>query len=243
MNSNFQILPAIDIKDGQCVRLLKGDFDKQTAYNNDPVAQAKYFDTQGAKYLHVVDLDGALEGNPRNFDLIKKIVKQTNCNVEVSGGIRTFEDIERYLAINPWQIILGSVAVFNLNFVSDVIKKYSSEKFSIALDSKDGFAASRGWVEKSDITIADLAKQLNEIGIKRVIFTDVGRDGTLTGVNLEKTLEMKTIFSGQVIASGGVSTVEDVSQLKEAGVDGTIIGKALYENKIDLKELLSLQKI
>lgn len=238
MKTNFQILPAIDIKDRKCVRLLQGSFDQQTDYNNDPISQAKIFETQGATYIHLVDLDGALKGNPKNFDIIEKIIKTVSCKIEVSGGIRTEEDIKRYLTINPWQIIFGSIAVFKPDFISEIIKKYGQEKFSIALDSKDGYAASRGWIEKSKIKITDLVKKLDTFGVKRYIFTDINRDGMMTGANIEETVKIKQSVNAQVIASGGVNSIQQVKEIKEKNIDGVIIGKAIYENKINLKDLL-----
>lgn len=236
----FQLLPAIDIKDGRCVRLVRGEFDKKKEYTHDPVAQAKLFESQGAQYLHVVDLDGALEGNPKNYDLIKNIVESTRCNVEVSGGIRTFEHIEMYWKINPWQIILGSMAIFDLDFIKEVIRMYAADTFSISLDSKEGYAASRGWVDTSEVTIEDLAENLDAIGVKRYIFTDISRDGMLTGANLEATKQLKELVSGQVVASGGVKSLEEIIAIQQAGLDGVVVGKAIYEGAIDLTEAVSV---
>lgn len=237
----FQVLPAIDIKNGKCIRLLQGAFDTETKYNNDPVSQAQLFEEQGAQYLHVVDLDGALEGNPRNFDLIRQIITSVSCKVEVSGGIRTKKDVERYREINPWQIILGSIAVFKPEFIQEVIETYGTDNISISLDSKDGFAASRGWVETSDTSITDLAQQLDKMGVQRYIFTDISRDGMMNGANIEETVRLKEMVSGQVIASGGVNSFEQVQTIQNQGLDGVVIGKALYEKKITLKEIVTIR--
>lgn len=237
--NKFQILPAIDIKDGKCVRLLQGKFDNATEYPHDPVSQAQLFEDQGAQYLHVVDLDGALEGNPINTNIIANIVEAVSCKVEVSGGIRSKEDVQLYKQMNPWQIILGSMAVFDQEFVQIIVSEYGSEGISVALDSKNGYAASRGWVDTSKHKIENLAQKLKEIGITRFICTDVRKDGMMQGVNIVLPKKIKEITGANVVASGGVRNVEDVRGVKQAGLDGVVIGKAIYDNTITLEMVLN----
>ncbi|MEE0949094.1 MAG: 1-(5-phosphoribosyl)-5-[(5-phosphoribosylamino)methylideneamino]imidazole-4-carboxamide isomerase [Streptococcus equinus] len=234
----MQILPAIDIKDGQAVRLFKGDFNQKTVVNPDVLEQAKIFAEAGIQFIHVVDLDGALDGRAMNRDLIAKLKKESGLSVEVGGGIRTLEQIEDYLAVGIDRVIIGSMAVKNPDFVRAALEKFGSDKIVVGIDAKAGMVATEGWLETSDVDYISLAKAMEKIGVTLFVYTDVDRDGTLTGPNFEHYKRLVAeLTTAQVIASGGIAEQADLAKLEKIGVAGTIVGKAYYNGNISLEEL------
>lgn len=240
----MNILPAIDIKDGKAVRLFKGDFNQQTVVNTSPIAQAKLFSTSGLTYLHIVDLDGALQGEAVNAELIQEIKKVSNMCVEVGGGIRHLSQIASYLESGVDRVIIGSMAVKHPEFVKEAIDRFGSEKIVIGIDAKNGFVSTEGWLEQSQISYLDLAKQMSEYGATIFVYTDIDKDGTLTGPSFphyEKLVEQ--LPDCQIIASGGVHSMTDLEKLEKIGVSGTIVGKAYYSGAITLEEMVEVEKI
>ena len=228
------IFPAIDLKDGQAVRLTKGLMDSAKIYSNEPYQLAKFFEEAGSEWLHVVDLNGAFAGEPKNLEQIKKIREATNLKIQLGGGIRDEATIQRYLDLGINRLILGSIAVKDPQFVKDMAKKYP---IAVGIDAIDGYVAVEGWAETSAMKATDLAKEFADAGVEAIICTDVGRDGTLSGVNVDFTLDIARASGVDTIASGGVSSLEDILALKSKGeVYGVIIGKAYYEGKLDIKE-------
>ncbi len=228
------IFPAIDLKDGQAVRLTKGLMDSAKIYSNEPYELAKFFEEAGSEWLHVVDLNGAFAGEPKNLEQIKKIRESTNLKMQLGGGIRDEATIKRYLDLGINRLILGSIAVKDPQFVKDMAKKYP---IAVGIDAIDGYVAVEGWAETSEMKATDLAKEFADAGVEAIICTDVGRDGTLSGVNVDFTLDIARASGVDTIASGGVSSLEDILTLKDKGeVYGVIIGKAYYEGKLDIKE-------
>lgn len=234
----MQILPAIDIKDGQAVRLFKGDFNQQTVVNPNVLEQAKTFTKAGIQFIHVVDLDGALEGRATNRDLIAKLKEVSGLGVEVGGGIRTLEQIEDYLSVGIDRVIIGSMAVKDPDFVKAALERFGADKIVVGIDAKQGLVATEGWLETSQVDYLSLAKVMEAMGVRLFVYTDVDRDGTLTGPNLEhyKAL-VAELNHAKVIASGGISKLSDLSELETIGVAGTIVGKAYYSGHISLEEL------
>ena len=235
------LYPAIDLVDGKAVRLYKGDYAQMTVYSDDPVSVAKAFQNAGARRMHLVDLEGAKSGIPINAATIRAIVEQTDLFVEVGGGIRTMEALEHYLSLGVDRAILGTAAVSDPEFLEAAIAKYG-EKVAVGVDLKDGFVAIKGWTETSDLTADAFFAKMEALGVKTVICTDISRDGAMKGTNRElyKTLSEK--FSIDLIASGGVSSLDDIAALKEMGLHGAIIGKAYYTGAIDLKEALEVAR-
>jgi phosphoribosylformimino-5-aminoimidazole carboxamide ribotide isomerase len=228
------IFPAIDLKDGQAVRLTKGLMDSAKIYSSEPYQLAKFFEEAGSEWLHVVDLNGAFAGEPKNLEQIKKIREATNLKIQLGGGIRDEGTIQRYLELGIDRLILGSIAVKDPQFVKDMAKKYP---IAVGIDAIDGYVAVEGWAETSEMKATDLAKEFADAGVEAIICTDVGRDGTLSGVNVDFTLDIAKAGGVDTIASGGVSSLEDILALKaKGGVYGVIIGKAYYEGKLDIKE-------
>lgn len=234
----MQILPAIDIKEGQAVRLFKGDFNQKTVVNPDVIGQSKIFAQAGIDFIHVVDLDGALDGRGTNRDLIAKLKKESGLGVEVGGGIRTLEQIEDYLAVGIDRVIIGSMAVKNPDFVKAALEKFGSDKIVVGIDAKNGMVATEGWLETSNVDYISLAKAMEKIGVTLFVYTDVDRDGTLTGPNFEHYERLVAeLTTAKVIASGGIAEQSDLVKLQEIGVAGTIVGKAYYNGNISLEEL------
>lgn len=234
----MQILPAIDIKEGQVVRLFKGDFNQKTVVNPDVIGQSKIFAQAGIDFIHVVDLDGALDGRATNRDLIAKLKKESGLGVEVGGGIRTLEQIEDYLAVGIDRVIIGSMAVKNPDFVKAALEKFGSDKVVVGIDAKNGMVATEGWLETSNVDYISLAKAMEKIGVTLFVYTDVDRDGTLTGPNFEHYERLVAeLTTAKVIASGGIAEQSDLVKLQEIGVAGTIVGKAYYNGNISLEEL------
>lgn len=234
----MQILPAIDIKEGQVVRLFKGDFNQKTVVNPDVIGQSKIFAQAGIDFIHVVDLDGAFDGRATNRDLIAKLKKESGLGVEVGGGIRTLEQIEDYLAVGIDRVIIGSMAVKNPDFVKAALEKFGSDKVVVGIDAKNGMVATEGWLETSNVDYISLAKAMEKIGVTLFVYTDIDRDGTLTGPNFEHYDRLvPELTTAKVIASGGIAEQSDLVKLQQIGVAGTIVGKAYYNGNISLEEL------
>ncbi|MCY7129539.1 1-(5-phosphoribosyl)-5-[(5-phosphoribosylamino)methylideneamino]imidazole-4-carboxamide isomerase [Streptococcus mutans] len=234
----MQILPAIDIKNGRAVRLVKGDFEQETVVNDNVLDQASIFMEAGIQYIHVVDLDGALEGRAANRDLIAKIKEMTGLAIEVGGGIRTIEQIEDYLSVGINRVIIGSMAVKHPQFVKEALDKFGSDKIVVGIDAKNGMVATEGWLETSTVDYISLALEMEKMGVRLFVYTDVDRDGTLTGPNFEHYEKLVAhLTSAKVIASGGIHALSDLQQLEKIGVAGTIVGKAYYNGNISLKDL------
>ena len=231
------ILPAIDLKNGQCVRLQQGVKDAETVYFKDPVAVAQRFQTMGAEYLHMVDLDGAFEGKPKNLDVIEKIVQALDIPIELGGGIRTPEIAKMYIDIGVSRIIIGTQAIKDFGFIEKLIGLYG-EKVCVSIDAKDGFVCTEGWVESSDIQAIDLAEKLEKVGLSTLVYTDIATDGMLTGPNFEQLAQLNAAVDLNIIASGGVASAEHLDRLEAMGLYGAITGKAVYEGTIDLEAYL-----
>ena len=239
------VLPAIDLKDGKCVRLLEGRLDKQTVYSENPADTARRWQQLGAEYLHVVDLDGAFAGAPQNLAAIKEIAAAVNIPVQLGGGIRDVHTVEMLLDLGISRVILGTAAINRPEMIKEAVVKFGSEKIVIGIDARDGKVAVQGWVEEADITAEKLAVQMKKLGVKRVVFTDIKRDGTLKGPNLEATGELARAAGLKVIASGGVSSLDDLRRIKaleQHGVEGAIIGKALYDGAVDFQQALAVAR-
>ncbi|MBA2875741.1 1-(5-phosphoribosyl)-5-[(5-phosphoribosylamino)methylideneamino]imidazole-4-carboxamide isomerase [Thermaerobacillus caldiproteolyticus] len=238
----FTIYPAIDMRGGKCVRLLQGDYNKETVYGDSPVDMAALFAEQGATWIHMVDLDGAKEGKRVNDRFVLEVVKQLNVNVQIGGGIRTEEDIVYYLENGVARVILGSAAIANPPFVKEMLKKYG-ERIAVGIDAKNGFVATEGWLNTSNVKATELGKELAEAGAQTFIFTDIATDGMLSGPNIQAVAEMARVTGKNVIASGGVSSLADIKALKEFtkdGVVGAIVGKALYTKQFTVAEALKV---
>ena len=234
------LIPAIDLKNGRCVRLLQGELDSETVYSDDPAAMACSFEDAGAKRLHLVDLDGAFRGKGKNLDSIHSILKSISIPVQLGGGLRTADDVERMLKLGVSTVIIGTMAVKNPDVFEDIIKRYSSEQIILGIDTRNRKVAIEGWQEGTEIYDVDFALHWKKVGIQRVVFTDIARDGMLSGPNMEALRNFARGTGLKIVASGGVSSMEDLEQLKtleEDGVDQVISGKAIYEGKLDLKEI------
>ena len=233
------IFPAIDLRGGKCVRLIQGDFDKETVYSDDPQATALKWQSFGAKFLHVVDLDGARKGSPQNLDAIKNILDAVKIPIEVGGGIRTLDDVEKVLSLGVRRVILGSVAVENISLVREAAQKFG-DKIVVGIDARNGFVAVHGWEKSSAVKVGELAKKIVAAGVKTIIYTDISKDGMLSGVNAESFAELAKESGAEIIASGGVKSIEDIRALKAAGVAGVIVGKAIYTGALDLKSAIEI---
>ena len=235
----MKILPAIDIKDKKCVRLIKGDFEYKTEYETSPLDQAGKYKDHGFKNLHIVDLDGALTGRTVNLNIIQEIVSKYDLKIEIGGGVRTFDSIKKYIDVGVEKIILGSAAIQNKEFLREACTKFKN-KIALGLDAKDGNLSTLGWKENLNIKTLDYLKDVNDYGISRLIYTDINRDGTKEGPNLEETIKIADVANCPVIISGGVASMKDVKEAKELGnknIEGIIIGKAIYDGDIKLDEL------
>ena len=235
----MKIFPAIDIKDKKCVRLIKGDFDNKTEYETSPIDQAKKYKEHGFKNLHIVDLDGALTGETVNLDIISEIVSKFDLKVEIGGGVRTFESIQKYTDAGAEKIILGSAAIKDKNFLKNACSKFQN-KIALGLDAKDGYLSVSGWKENSNQLTLDFLKKVNDYGVSRLIYTDINRDGTKASPNFEETAKLADISNCPVIISGGVSSIADIKKAKDLNnknIEGIIVGKAIYDGDIQLDEL------
>ena len=234
----MKIFPAIDIKDKKCVRLIRGDFSNKTEYQISPVDQAEKYKEHGFKNLHIVDLDGALTGKTVNLDIIQQIVHNFNLKIEVGGGIRTIDSIQKYTDIGVEKVILGSAAIKDKNFLEEACKKFSN-KIALGLDAKDGYLSVSGWKENSNQLTLDFLKEVNDFGVSRLIYTDINRDGMKQSPNFEETINVAEISNCPVIISGGVSSIDDIIKAKNLkNVEGIIVGKAIYDGDISLDELI-----
>jgi phosphoribosylformimino-5-aminoimidazole carboxamide ribotide isomerase len=234
----FTLYPAIDIRGGKCVRLIQGDYNQETVYNDSPLAAALAWAEQGGKWIHLVDLDGAKAGEPVNHPLIGDIARSVKVPVQTGGGLRTVENVERLLGLGVSRVIIGTAAIENRPFVEEVLRRFG-EQVAIGIDARNGYVATRGWLETSEVKAEELAVQLAELGAKTFIFTDISRDGMMQGPNVEAIVRLAQVSGQSVIASGGVSRYEDLEALAahaDKGVAGAIIGKALYTGSIELAE-------
>ncbi len=234
----MRIYPAIDIIDGACVRLVQGDYSQKTKFADDPCEIAMRWQNEGGEFIHIVDLDGARNGEMPNFDLIVRIADKLNIPIEVGGGVRNMECVEKYLDNGINRVIIGTSALSNPDFVKEAVAKYG-ERIVVGIDAKDGMVAVNGWEEVSTTSAIDLAKQMEKIGVKTIIYTDIATDGMLKGPNLKAMEEMTEAVSIDVVASGGVSSVDDIEKLKCTGVEGAIVGKALYTDTLCLNDAIN----
>ena len=234
----MKIFPAIDIKDKKCVRLVKGDFENKTEYKISPVEQASKFSDHGFKNLHIVDLDGALTGETVNLNIIQEIVNKFDLKIEIGGGVRNFESIQKYNDIGVEKVILGSAAIKDKNFLRKACEKFLN-KIALGLDAKDGYLSVSGWKENSEKLTMDYLKEVNGYGISRLIYTDINRDGTKQSPNFEEISKISSISNCPVIISGGVSSIDDIKKAKTLkNIEGIIVGKAIYDGDIKLDELV-----
>jgi len=229
------ILPAIDLKDGKCVRLLKGDFGTVHKVAEDPVEVAKVFTSCGAKFIHMVDLDGALDGVRKNGEIVKAVASSVDAKIELGGGIRTMADIDAADKLGVYRFVIGSSAVSDPEFVAEAVKKYG-ERIAVGIDAKDGKVKTHGWTADSGIDAVEFAKKMESLGVKTIIFTDIDTDGTLQGPPMEKLKVLRNAVKCNIVASGGVTDINDIKNIKNADIDAAIIGKAYYAGTIDLKE-------
>ena len=237
----MKLFPAIDLYEGKAVRLFKGDYAQMTVYNNDPSLVAADFAASGAECIHIVDLEGAKSGTTPNFDTVCKIKATSGLFCEIGGGIRSMEVIDKYLSAGIDRGILGTAAVGNLDFVKAAVDKYG-DRIAVGADLKDGYVAVKGWVEKTNVSADEFFAQMQDVGVKTVICTDISKDGAMMGTNLELYRSLSERFSMQIVASGGVSSMEDVERLSQMGLYGAIIGKAYYTGAIDLKTAVEVTK-
>lgn len=237
----MKIYPAIDIKDGKCVRLLRGSFDDVTVYGDNPAEMARKWESLGGEYIHVVDLDGALKGHGVNAEAIKEICKAVNVPVQTGGGIRSISDIEAKLECGISRVIIGTKAVSDAEFVKEAVKRYG-DKIVIGIDAKDGMVAIEGWEKTSEYQAVEFAKKMEEIGVKTIIYTDIATDGTLMGPNVDAIREMVNNTNMDIIASGGIGNIEHIKALIPTGVEGVITGRALYTGNINLCDAIKAGK-
>ena len=235
------IFPAIDLYEGKAVRLYKGRYEDMTVYSEDPLSVARDFEKKGATYIHMVDLEGAKDGTTPNLSVVERVAKNTALRVEIGGGIRSMETIEKYLSAGVYRVILGTAAITDKEFLKEAIAKYG-ERIAVGADIKDGFVAIKGWLETSSVFCEDFFAEMQELGVRTVICTDVSKDGVMKGTNLSLYRILSRRFSVDIVASGGVSSLEDVKALREMGLYGAIVGKAYYTGAIDLKEAIEVAK-
>lgn len=235
------IFPAIDLYDKKAVRLYKGDYQNMTVYSENPIEIARDFELCGATHIHMVDLEGAKDGTTPNIDIVKQVANETNLFVEIGGGIRTMNTVDKYLSAGVGRVILGTAAVTDTEFLKEAVAKYG-EKIAVGADVKDGYIAIKGWIEKSQVTLEDFLSNMQNIGVKYIICTDISKDGAMRGTNLELYSKLSQKYSMNITASGGVSSLDDVKKLHEMDIYGAIIGKAYYIGAIDLKDALEAAK-
>ena len=237
----MNIFPAIDLYEKKAVRLYKGNYAEMTVYSDDPLSVARDFESAGAEYIHMVDLEGAKTGDTPNLSVVKNVAEGTDLFVEIGGGIRSIETVEKYLSAGVDRVILGTAAVTDEEFLLKAVEKYG-EKIAVGADVKDGKIAIKGWTESSQYSLDEFLAKLQRIGVRTVICTDISRDGAMRGTNLALYRELSEKYSMQIIASGGVSTLDDVKELRRMELYGAIIGKAYYTGAIDLKEAIEVAK-
>ncbi|MFL0250372.1 1-(5-phosphoribosyl)-5-[(5-phosphoribosylamino)methylideneamino]imidazole-4-carboxamide isomerase [Clostridium neuense] len=231
------ILPAIDIREGKCVRLYKGIFEKSEIVAESPVKTAKSFEEAGAEYIHVVDLDGALKGEVVNIKAVKNIVKNVKVPIELGGGVRTIETIDKLIEIGVKRVILGTAALNDKIFVKEAVRKYD-DKIAVGIDAKDGFVAVNGWLDISKVNYIEFAKLMEYIGVKNIILTDISKDGTLEGPNFSMLQRLKESVKCNITASGGIKSIDDILKLNDMNLYGTIVGKAIYSGNVNLKKAI-----
>ena len=234
------ILPAIDIKEGKCVRLIKGDFNQMTSYENSPFDQAKIYSQSGFKNIHIVDLDGAVKGKLLNSSVVKKILKNFKLKIQVGGGVRTIEDINFWVKSGVDKVIIGTAGVENKNLIKTACEKFK-DKIAISLDVKEGFIFLSGWKKKTNILATDFIKEIENFGVSRIIYTDINKDGTKKGPNIKDTIELSNRVKIPFIISGGVSSIEDIKKIKSlnnSNIEGVIVGKSIYDGDIKINELV-----
>ena len=237
----MKIFPAIDLYEKKAVRLYKGNYDEMTVYSNDPVSVAEHFKACGAEYIHVVDLEGAKDGTTPNIDVVRQITEKTGLFVEIGGGIRTMDVIRTYMQAGVGRVILGTAAVSNEVLLKEAIKEFG-ERIAVGADVKEGYIAIKGWVEKSEYTLDAFFAKMQQLGVKTIICTDISKDGAMRGTNLAMYKELSLKYSVDIVASGGVSTIDDVVSLAKMGLYGAIIGKAYYVGAIDIKEAVEVAR-
>lgn len=233
------LFPAIDIRNGKCVRLVQGDYAKEKIYNESPIDAAIQWKNQGAKFLHIVDLDGAKTGDAANRTIIQKIARDTTIPIQVGGGIRSMEIIDDYIAAGVNRVIIGTAAINDKVFLQQAVAKYS-DKIAVSIDARNGFVATDGWIETSDVKALNLVNELEQLGVQTIVYTDILKDGMLKGPNFAELEAIKTKNSIQVIASGGISSEEDIRKLNEMNLYGAIIGKALYDGRLSFQSLMEV---
>lgn len=235
------LLPAIDLYEKKAVRLYKGDYENMTVYSENPIEIARDFEACGCRYIHMVDLEGAKDGTTPNLSIVEQVAQETSLFVEIGGGIRTMETVERYLNAGVSRVILGTAAVNDETFLQAAVSKFG-EKIAVGADVKDGYIAIKGWLEKSAVTLEDFLQKMEAIGVKNIICTDISKDGAMRGTNLALYRQLSQKYKMDITASGGVSTLEDIRQLRQMDLYGAIIGKAYYTGAIDLREALEVAK-
>jgi len=236
------IFPAIDIKNGVCVRLIKGDFRQITSYENTPIDQAALYFQNGFNNIHIVDLDGALHGRPANSILIQEIINKVKAKIQIGGGIRTIDDISRWVKIGVDKVVMGTAAVENIELLKTACNKFKN-KIAVSLDVKDGLIALSGWKKQTNISAIDFIKKIQNFGVSRIIYTDINRDGTKQGPNIKDTVELSSKTKIPLVISGGVSSIEDIKKIKSLNnpnIEGVIIGKAIYDGDIKISDLSKL---
>lgn len=238
----MNIFPAIDLIDGCAVRLYKGDYSKKTVYSDDPVSVAKGFAEAGASFIHIVDLDGARDGSNANIETVRRIVKESGLKAEIGGGIRSKEAIEKYLDLGVMRVILGTAAVTDEDFLISSVKEYG-ERVAVGVDIKDGFVAIKGWTETSRLGCFEFCEKLSSIGVKTVICTDISKDGVMSGTNIDLYKRLSERFTMDIVASGGVSSIDNIKTLANMNMYGAILGKALYTGAVDLREALEAAEV
>ena len=232
----MEVIPAIDLRGGRCVRLHQGDFDRETVFSDDPVVMALQWQVQGGQRLHVVDLEGAVSGEPAHLEIITAIVAALDIPVQVGGGIRSIDTASRWLDAGVDRVVIGTAAVRNPDMVAEVCRTRGSQRVVVSIDARDGMVALQGWTEASEVSVRGLARQMSALGVARLLYTDIARDGMLTGPDLENNARLVKETDMAILASGGVSSVEDIRRLVPTGVEGVIVGRALYTGAISLSE-------
>ncbi len=235
----MEIIPAIDLRNGRCVRLFQGDFDRETVFSDDPLAMALSWQEQGGHRLHVVDLDGAVQGKPVHLDVISSIVRGLEIPVQVGGGIRDLAAAEAWLEAGVDRVVIGTAAVRDPDMVREVCRKHGSQRVVVSVDAKDGLVALQGWTEARTVTVLELAQQMRQIGVVRLLYTDISRDGALTGPDYQTNAHLVKETGLAVLASGGVASIEHIRELQPTGVEGVIVGRALYTGAVSLPDAVA----
>ncbi|MFP4021238.1 MAG: 1-(5-phosphoribosyl)-5-[(5-phosphoribosylamino)methylideneamino]imidazole-4-carboxamide isomerase [Halanaerobium sp.] len=233
------VLPAIDLKAGEVVRLEQGNFDRKTVYSQNPLAVAQKFEAEGAEWLHLVDLDGASAGESKNFNVIKKIAAETELRIQTGGGIRKREDVKRLLDLGVERAIIGTLAVKEPETLAEIIEEFGTESILVSIDARDGKVATSGWLEASERDMLDFAKEMEALGVRYILYTDIGRDGMLSGPDFAGLKKLKQVTELKIIASGGISSNQDLYDLAAEDFYGAITGQAIYQKKVDLEEVLT----